>query len=155
MDRKISEYCASESLIYTRYADDITISSNHPKKITAAQDVISEIIIEEGYVININKTRILGPGKRRMITGLIYNEIHDVRIGKKKKKIIRAKMHKLANMDYQDEEYFRLKRHIQGWLNYLKNIDLKTYTQLNAYNEKLTNRVAGGKVAAAVEDETF
>lgn len=72
---------------YTRYADDITLSTNEkvfPTEIATATgaeaDVweagpaLTEAIVKAGYVINAKKTRVQYRGSRQIVTGLVVNE---------------------------------------------------------------------------------
>lgn len=68
MDRRLIGYLKRKGAKYTRYADDITISSNSIKSINLS--VIYKIIEEEGFQINHKKTIMSGPGQRKIITGI-------------------------------------------------------------------------------------
>ena len=71
---------------YTRYADDITLSTNEkifPPEIATAAGVAADIweagpalsktIAKAGYVINAKKTRVQYRGSRQIVTGLVVN----------------------------------------------------------------------------------
>lgn len=71
LDKRLHCFAKSIGGAYTRYADDITISSDtNPSKYLS---VLNKIIEEEGYVINNKKTRIQNSGQRQEVTGLIVN----------------------------------------------------------------------------------
>ena len=74
MDQKISDYCNTLNLTYTRYADDVVISSNNPYKLKDALVFVKEVFLLEGYKINEKKTRFLSSGKKRKIVGLVYGD---------------------------------------------------------------------------------
>ena len=84
MDRKLVHLCKKNNCRYTRYADDITISTKMlylPKKIAKFSDgqvilsnEITNIIKEEGFTINISKLQISPNNQRQEVTGLIVNE---------------------------------------------------------------------------------
>lgn len=91
LDDKIAKYCARRNFRYSRYADDITISGSfdlpiHKKKII-------EIIEDDGFAINKNKTRMFSKSSSQKVTGLIVND--KVSIGRKRKKNIRAIVHNI------------------------------------------------------------
>ena len=56
IDKRIEKYCRSCSLIYTRYADDLTISGVFDGD--SVKKKIESIILKSGYKINKNKTEI-------------------------------------------------------------------------------------------------
>lgn len=80
----------SEGMVYTRYADDLTFSSNSLQDLLHLRDNILPVLIKEcGFTINDKKTRIQSARfGRRIITGVaVDNEIHPTR---KQRKILRA-----------------------------------------------------------------
>lgn len=72
LDKRLSCFAKSIGGVYTRYADDITISSNsNPFKYI---QTITKIVNEEGYQLNNKKTRIQNCGQKQEVTGLIVND---------------------------------------------------------------------------------
>lgn len=71
LDKRIYSLAQKYGAIYTRYADDITISGN--KTISNIIGILTDIINSEGFAVNNKKTRILYPHQRQEITGLIVN----------------------------------------------------------------------------------
>lgn len=68
MDYRFYELCRQNRLRYTRYADDISISG---KSIPNwAIRLFFEIIRDEGFVVNEEKTRFLTLGDKKIVTGL-------------------------------------------------------------------------------------
>lgn len=72
-DRRIAGYTSRRNITYTRYADDITLSSNNPVILCKSLPRIIKIIKSEHFEPNMNKLRVLGPKKRCLITGLVKN----------------------------------------------------------------------------------
>lgn len=90
LDNRLSKLSESFNATYTRYADDLSFSSN--VKINNLLPIISKIINEEGFKVNISKTRILEKNQSQNVTGLIVNgEI--VRVNKKYKKILLSEIY--------------------------------------------------------------
>ncbi|MBK7573344.1 MAG: RNA-directed DNA polymerase [Bacteroidetes bacterium] len=73
LDRKLLRFAAQYKSSYTRYADDITYSSNQNKFSAEFESKLQEIIHEEGFEINSNKTRLQDFKRRQEVTGLIVN----------------------------------------------------------------------------------
>jgi retron-type reverse transcriptase len=63
-------------LTYSRYADDITFSSNHSvyAKDSAFLQELEDIVNSSGFKINEKKTRLQKKGSRQEVTGLIVGE---------------------------------------------------------------------------------
>jgi RNA-directed DNA polymerase len=77
LDESLSEVAREERLIYTRYADDICLSSaaqSIPRwSISQTKEVVDLVIRECGFVPNEAKFRVLRPGSRRAILGLLVH----------------------------------------------------------------------------------
>lgn len=74
LDKRLMALLEKYDGTYTRYADDITISGN--SGIVNTMNKIVEIIEDEGFKVNENKTRIAYKNQRQEITGLIVNSGH-------------------------------------------------------------------------------
>jgi len=123
---------------YSRYADDITIGFIKSLNFHSIINIISEIIEDEWFTLNANKTKILGNGQRKEITWLIINN-WVVALGRKKIKLYRAIFHDIEtngwkkaknkyNMKtnkYIDLHMFKLKLH--WWLCFIKDIHPNIY----------------------------
>jgi len=72
LDRRLAGYAAAAGLIYSRYADDLTFSGPH---LAASRLIraVTEIVRDEGFVINSRKTRTRFPSQRRTVTGLVVS----------------------------------------------------------------------------------
>lgn len=92
LDRELLEYAKSVRCIYTRYADDITLSSHQsmtvlfdsgtPSSGHLAPDILAltlrNIIVGNGFTINPHKVHYADRSSRRMVTGLKVNEFLNV-----------------------------------------------------------------------------
>lgn len=77
MDKRIEKYCKNKSLKYTRYADDITISSKEYLNIQECnkiRDFIYFILKDEGFEPNYKKYKRFVNGQRLQVTGIIVND---------------------------------------------------------------------------------
>ena len=130
LDSRIFGYAGPKGIVYTRYADDITLSAQTAQKIYKAKDFIGTIISNEGLKINKSKTKICGTTRQKKITGLILSE-KNVGIGQKKFKDIRIKIHYLfieKNSNYSN---------VNGLLAFTYSVDKKAYKRLYTYINKL------------------
>ena len=76
LDRRLAGLAKRFGVEYTRYADDITFSSNHHVYSTSGE-LLAELyrIVEEcGFTINEKKTRLQKRGERQEVTGVVVNE---------------------------------------------------------------------------------
>ncbi|GAB2023649.1 hypothetical protein RyT2_27260 [Pseudolactococcus yaeyamensis] len=77
MDLKILNLVKKYKLFYTRYADDLTFSTNQKTFLDNYEHFFREleyIIQKNGFKINHSKTRLLYKSQRQEVTGLLVNE---------------------------------------------------------------------------------
>lgn len=96
LDRKLTGIAKRFGLTYSRYADDITFSSNHYvyKKDGKFIAEFNRVIQHEGFHIKPSKTRLLRQGNHQEVTGIVVNE---------KTNISRGYVTKLRSMLYNWE----------------------------------------------------
>ncbi|ELY5941328.1 retron St85 family RNA-directed DNA polymerase, partial [Cronobacter malonaticus] len=126
LDYRIQGYAGSRGLIYTRYADDLTLSAQSMKKVVKAKDFLISIIPTEGLKVNALKTCISGPRSQKKVTGLVISQ-EKVGIGRLKYKEIRAKIHHIFTGRSMEVE------HVKGWLSFISSVDSKSHKRLTAY----------------------
>jgi RNA-directed DNA polymerase len=127
MDRRLSRLAATNGLTYTRYADDLTFSSRSTPALARARPLISRIVRECGFRLNSKKTRLVGGRRALTVTGLIVGP-DKVGIGRKRLRELRARLHK-ARASASPEEVGAL----QGWLDYVRDVDPARYSMLTRY----------------------
>lgn len=105
LDAELARFCRQLGCTYTRYADDITISSNRrtfPAPIGRfatpgshgefiLSDTFQQMIEDNGFRINHAKTRLLGLAFQQEVTGLVVNE--KVNVKRKFVRNVRAMLH--------------------------------------------------------------
>lgn len=143
MDNRISGYVGKKNVMYARYADDMTFSSLSENRLISIKNFVSWIIKDEGFEINKNKTRYLGPYQRREITGLVVSD-KSMGIGRRTKRLLRAKIHRFETAKLVSEEKSKLGNHIDGWLSYLNSVDVKGHDQILKYCERFRNKKSSG-----------
>lgn len=119
IDFAISAYCKKAGLIYTRYADDIIISSKEPFDFKAIERAIKTKLTPEWLQINPNKTRYGSNGGRNWNLGLMLNKDNNITIGHKKKEILKATIYRALTSELTAQE----KMEIQGYISYTRQIE--------------------------------
>jgi retron-type reverse transcriptase len=75
MDSRLTGIATKLGFRYTRYADDLTFSAaSDDGKVGYLLARIRHISQDEGFAVNEAKTRILRPGDRQTVTGVVVNE---------------------------------------------------------------------------------
>lgn len=92
LDYRLSGLAAKFNLAYTRYADDFTFSGDAiPVKVI---DYVERIVKDEGFVINREKTRLIGEKQRKIVTGVSISS-GKLTIPKEKKREVRKNIYYL------------------------------------------------------------
>lgn len=137
LDRRLIGLTSRRNISYTRYADDITISSNNRNALFRSIPIIKEIIRSERFIVNESKTRVTGPRMRCRVTGLVKNSAApQFGIGKDKKRKMRAIIFSLQKKGVADSKYSSVAS-IEGWLAYCKSVDPISFGQLRKYWDHL------------------
>jgi RNA-directed DNA polymerase len=139
LDRRLFGYTSRRNIAYTRYADDMTFSSNNRNELNCSAKTIKRIIAGCEFKINNEKTRFIGPKKQCRIIGMVKNTGYpEFRIGMKKKRKMRSVIyHAIKKGDFIDSHYSSMNS-INGWLSYLKSVDNESYNQIIEYIKKIS-----------------
>jgi RNA-directed DNA polymerase len=76
-DDLVSRFCRSRDVTYTRYADDVTFSSNDPNSLRTVEKELREIVsgLESPRLLfNPRKTIMLSRKSQRRVTGLVLSK---------------------------------------------------------------------------------
>ncbi len=73
IDAELLRLVEKEGLTYTRYADDLTFSTND-SNIEKYIVEVKEILGKEGFLINEKKTHVMKDNYRKIVTGLLVND---------------------------------------------------------------------------------
>ncbi|MEX2978753.1 reverse transcriptase domain-containing protein [Serratia fonticola] len=133
-DKKILEYSNEKDMVYTRYADDIIISSELKFDSLELQGKIASILSEDtsaSFRLNVKKTKILSKASKVKMLGVVIlpsgKITVDIQIKNKVESMIyfylndKEKLLKLSDMPYESTL-----SNLSGLLNHINTID-KTY----------------------------
>ena len=120
---------------YTRYADDILISSPYSFKfeyiVTAIEKLFTELNLP--FTINKSKLRYASKAGRNWNLGLMYNQDQNITVGTKRKK----ELHSLVNSFVNEEWGIQETQELLGKLAYLKNVEPEYHkTLIQKYERK-------------------
>lgn len=99
-DVKMVEYCSANDLIYTRYADDMFISSNEKDKLGGIEKLIEGLLKTDGLPklsINEKKTIHLSRKGHRSITGIVITPDFQLSLGRARKRYIKSMVYLYFN----------------------------------------------------------
>lgn len=113
LDYQLGKFAAKYDLTYTRYADDLTISTNNVKRVSPQQivDEVTRHVRRNGFQINEAKTKIMYRSTRQMVTGIVVND--GLNLHKKHVDALRATLynleHKYDSVEKSILEFWKLK----------------------------------------------
>ncbi|OCP19051.1 hypothetical protein BC361_00190 [Ensifer sp. LC54] len=96
-DVTLDNFCAERGLIFTRYADDMFVSSNKEGQLFSVEDGIHlamNSIPNLNLEVNHKKTALLSKKYLRRVTGVVITSDHRLSIGRHRKREIKALIHK-------------------------------------------------------------
>ena len=128
-DTKLAEFCAIRGVTYSRYADDLAISTNSAHTLTSVYEYVEKLCKEINYpkvTLNKKKTVFTSTKYQRQLTGLILSNSGNASLGRDKKRVIRATAHHYLNSQLDEKDINKLR----GLLAFAKSIDLKFYQSI-------------------------
>jgi RNA-directed DNA polymerase len=103
LDYHINSICSKlPTAIYSRYVDDITISCDYNLFDSDFIAKMEQLILDEGFFVNVKKTRLQTDTQRQEVTGLIVNE--KLNIPRKKVKLIRSMLYNWKTLGYENAQ---------------------------------------------------
>jgi hypothetical protein len=127
LDRRLFEFAESRGFVYTRYADDMTFSGPAMGELAHCHHFIAHIVKDSGFRLNDKKTRIVGPRGAKIVTGLVVAP-DQVGIGRRRLRELRARIHRV-HIERNHEHLGS----IQGWLDFVFDVDPNRYSMLTRY----------------------
>ncbi|MCK4205972.1 RNA-directed DNA polymerase [Brucella pituitosa] len=93
-DQYIFDHCKNNSIFYTRYADDMTFSSNE-QDMKYMVGFVRGALSRHGLKLNHKKTSLSGKGARKFVNGIVVNEKPNIL--KEERRLLRQTMYYIRN----------------------------------------------------------
>jgi RNA-directed DNA polymerase len=74
LDRRMAGLARHLGGTYTRYADDLVLSSDHRLDLDRIERAVHDIARDEGFRLHRGKSRVAGASRRQTVLGLVVNE---------------------------------------------------------------------------------
>lgn len=140
LDRDFMEFSKRYGLVYSRYADDITLSGNDDLKSTIPR--LQEIIKNHGFRTNDRKTRLYTGKHRKIVTGLIVKE-NGLRVPREYKRKLRQEIYYCKK--------FGVTQHLRN-TNASKAVNFKEFLYGKAYYIKMVEPSTGEKFLKQLDE---
>jgi hypothetical protein len=133
LDYKINDLCEAQGYVYTRYIDDMHISTANPTRDWDILNQVKELVESVGYQVNTKKSKWYTVDERDnvIVTGIRVGQQNQVPRTIRRK--IRAILEKHArNLQPLDDQ-------ASGYLAFVKGIDHQEYVNLIEYYQRRLN----------------
>lgn len=140
-DDLITQYCNAREIKYTRYADDLTFSTNSKNilyPVPAEVDKTLKLLFGHNLRVNNGKTVFSSKAHNRHITGITITNNNKLSLGRNRKRYIRALVHQYqcAQLDKNDIQY------LKGLLNFCKSVEIAFIKSLvRKYGEEIIENI--------------
>ena len=141
-DENVRAIARQHGLSYSRYADDLTLSTRNEFDRSQASIVIGKVYGQMrswGFSPQMTKTSVVPPGARKIVLGLGVNS-DEPKLTRKFKDMLRLHIHYLTSPDYGPAVHAKhqgnatihgLRNHVQGLLAFAKGIEPEFSERLN------------------------
>jgi len=143
IDQVFQQIAAERSMVYTRYADDITFSSR--VKSFTREDALSTVrevnlvLVKNGFNPQHKKLKIIPPGSRKIILGLTV-DAGEPRLSKAYKKRVESHLRGLEVFGIPAHAEHRKFRSLNGMLDHIRGLVGYAIHIDPLYGEKLSHR---------------
>lgn len=140
-DHLLQLKCEQSDIIYTRYADDLTFSTNKKNSLSQIPKEVEEILFhcfQEKLRINKSKTVFSSKAHNRHVTGITLNNLGRISLGRSKKRYIKHKVHQFSLERLNNYEIM----HLKGLIAYARHIEPSFYESLmRKYSQRLIKSI--------------
>ena len=147
-DRELSEECQRRRVRYSRYADDIALSTDEPGELAELLKVVTSLLKKPGgpsLTINPNKTVFTSRKRLRRITGIVLTSDCEISIGRRAKRKLRSMIFRYSQgqLPADDAAYLR------GYLAFVKSIEPDVISRLELkYGSQVLTRIMGANLVS-------
>ncbi len=121
LDHRLAGLGRSLGFAYTRYADDMVFSGDALDEISRLLGGARNIVANEGFRLNDDKTRIMRAGGRQQVTGVTVNQV--LGLSRKERRKLRAALHQQGLARKEGKGDARNDARIQGKLAWLQMLN--------------------------------
>lgn len=111
-DKTVTELCVSLNVTYSRYADDLTFSTNTKDVLFNFPNLINSLLLNifDGKIrLNSLKTKFSSKAHNRHVTGITITNDKKISLGRARKRYIKSLIHSYVNKKLDNQELSKLK----------------------------------------------
>lgn len=121
-DVQINDYCKSKGITCTRYADDLSFSTNEKNILFNLPEVVEGMlkeIYDNQIIVNTFKTAYSSRKHNRHVTGLTITNDNKISIGRQKKRYIRSLVYTMLNGNISESDM----KYLQGYISFIQHVE--------------------------------
>ncbi|MGE6811445.1 MULTISPECIES: retron St85 family RNA-directed DNA polymerase [unclassified Pseudoalteromonas] len=144
-DCALFDYCKNKNINYTRYADDLTFSTNTKNILYDIIPIVQKLLIDNfdnAIKLNHSKTVFSSKAHNRHVTGITINNEGDLSLGRERKRYIKhlINQHKYQQLESTEED------HLRGLLSFAKHIEPNFLERLKVkYSNEIIDSLCGAR----------
>jgi RNA-directed DNA polymerase len=141
-DIELQGFSSSLSIPYTRYADDLTFSSDSYSDLERVKEFVIKLVARYDspcLAINEKKTRIVGRGRSQRVTGIVLTQDGEVSVGRTLRKRVRGMLHLYSRKLLKQKDI----PYLHGMISHIRSVESDFFSSmLELHGEKLFERLA-------------
>lgn len=145
-DEALNAECKKQGVKYTRYADDLTFSTNVKGALFETPALVKRFLLSEleGYIsVNEAKTVFASKAHNRHVTGVTLTNDDKLSLGRQRKRYISSLIYKYSIGQLHEEDF----AHLQGLLAFAFDIEPDFIGRMRSkYTESVVNELFKGAV---------
>lgn len=143
-DEVLNNECKQQGIRYSRYADDLTFSTNRKRALFDIPVLVKRLLVSEldGFItINEAKTVFSSKANNRHVTGVTLTNEGEISLGRQRKRYISSLIHKYSIDRLAPEDF----SHLCGLLAFANDIEPDFLTRMTIkYGEEVMGKLFGG-----------
>lgn len=144
LDGYLTDFCNRKFISYSRYADDLTFSTNVRDSLFNLPKLVEDKLFDlyDGDInLNHSKTVFSSKSRNRHVTGLVLTNDGKISIGRAKKRFIKHLVYqfKIGKLEKSSFQY------VSGYLNFIQDVEPIFLKSLKCkYTEEVVNKIMSG-----------
>lgn len=143
-DHILTKYCIENNIFVTRYADDLTFSTNTKDILFTIPKIVSQILkslFGKKITINNQKTIFTSKAHNKHVTGITITPNGELSIGRDRKRYIKHLVHQFTLDNLNDSDI----NHLKGLLSFSQHIEPSFIDSLKRkYSERIVKNIIRG-----------
>jgi len=143
-DQALYEVCEKQGITYTRYADDLTFSTNIKNQLFELPNVVKKLLVAHfsGHItVNESKTVFSSMSHNRHVTGVTLTNEGGLSIGRERKRYISSLIHQFSLNQLPDED----RLYLQGLFAFASDIEpVFKQRMIKKYTLEIINKIITG-----------